>query len=200
MSDAALGKRAKAAHIWEKEQHEWYVEPRWTSVRLFEVERFDGPVCDPCCGGGNILASAALSGHEAYGYDVVDRGSAHFRARRDFLSDGVMAANIVTNPPFDQIDQFAAQALRMAERKVAMICPTRRLNAAGKWLAATPLYRVWMLTPRPSMPPGAEFHRLAALGKEPSGGTMDFCWLVWLRGFEGAPTINWLHRDEGPIA
>lgn len=195
MTDIAPGKKSKASHIWEKAEHEWYVEPLWTSARLFDVEMFDGPICDPCCGGGNVLASALEAGHAVDGYDVVDRGCPHLTSTRDFLTSALPAANFVTNPPFEQIDQFALHALRLAHRKVAMICPTRRLNAAGRWLAGTPLYRVWMLTPRPSMPPGAEFQRLQALGKEPSGGTMDFCWLVWLRGYEGSPEIRWLHRD-----
>lgn len=187
--------RHRASHIWEREKNEHYVEPLWTSRRLFDVERFDGPVYDPCCGLGNILTSASASGLAVDGSDIVDRGSEHMSGMQNFLTSVRPVANIATNPPFDQIEDFALHAVRLAERKVAMICPTRRLNAAGRWLSQTPLYRVWMLTPRPSMPPGAEYLRLQALGKEPSGGTIDFAWLVWLRGYEGAPTINWLHRD-----
>lgn len=186
---------AKNAHIWEREKDEHYVEPLWTSRRLFEVERFDGPVYDPCCGLGNILTSALAAGLAVDGRDVVDRGCEHMSGIQDFLTAVRPVANIATNPPFDLIEEFALHALSLAERKVAMVCPTRRLNAAGRWLSRTPLYRVWMLTPRPSMPPGPEYLRLKALGKEPSGGTMDFAWLVWLRGYEGAPSINWLHRD-----
>lgn len=196
MSDVIENRRERASYIWHRDQHEHYVEPGWTSRRLFDVERFDGPICDPCCGFGNVLDSAAAAGHPTVGYDVVDRGSRHFDAPRDFLTTSSPRANIITNPPFDRFDAFALHALALAERKVAMICPTRRLNAAGKWLAKTPLYRIWMLTPRPSMPPGTEYARLQAFGKEASGGTVDYCWLVWLRGFEGKPTIEWLHRDR----
>jgi hypothetical protein len=44
---------------------------------------------------------------------------------------------------------FALHALSLATAKVAMIFPVARLNAAH-WLRATPLRRVWLLTPRPS--------------------------------------------------
>jgi hypothetical protein len=57
-----------------------------------------------------------------------------------------------------------------------------------KW----PLRRVWLLTPRPSMPPG---HVIAA-GETPGGGKMDFCWLVFEHQLSGIPQIGWLHRDE----
>jgi hypothetical protein len=70
-----------------------------------------------------------------------------------------------------------------------MICLTRRLNAAH-WLKNLPLRCVWLLTPRPSMPPGAWI----AAGNKPGGGTQDFCWLVFVRGYKGRREINWLHR------
>lgn len=55
----------------------------------------------------------------------------------------------------------------------------------------TPLRRVWMMTPRPSMPPG---HVITAGGKI-TGGKMDYCWLVWEAGYEGEAEIKWLRRD-----
>ena len=78
----------------------------------------------------------------------------------------------------------------MLSGEVAMICLTRRLNAAH-WLQALPLRRIWLLTPRPSMPPGSVILR----GEKPGGGKMDFCWIVFEQGYEGRPEIGWLHRD-----
>jgi hypothetical protein len=43
--------------------------------------------------------------------------------------------------------------LELVPGKIAMIWLARRLNAA-RWLQDTPLARVYLLTPRPSMPPG----------------------------------------------
>ncbi len=103
--------------------------------------------------------------------------------------------NIVTNPPFDNARQFALHALKLVARKVAIIFPTARLNAA-KWLNATPLARIWFLTPRPSMPPG---HVIAA-GEKPGGGKTDFVWLVFDRGHNGNPTFGWLHRERAPAS
>lgn len=197
MSDVVEGRRPEASHRWAKEEHEWYTEPLWIGRRLFEVERFDGLVCDPCCGLGNMLAGAEAAGLPTVGYDLIDRGAPHLEETRDFLSSSDRFPNIIGNPPFELGKEFALHALSLADRKVAFVFPLRRLPAAWKWLKATPLYRVWLLCPRPSMPPGHEYLRLQALGKEPSGGKQDFVILTWLKGYEGAPTIADLHRDGG---
>lgn len=180
-------KRAENSHIWEREEHEHYVEPEWCSQRLFEVEKFDGVIHDPCCGFGRIPRSAHAAGYNATFDDIVDRGMGLVS---DFLSNETRRENIVCNPPFDIFKDFASHALKVAERKIAMIWLVRTLPAA-RWLAQTPLKRVYLLTPRPSMPPG---HVISA-GEKPGGGKQDFCWLVWEQGFAGSPTFGWLHRD-----
>jgi hypothetical protein len=180
------------AHIWERAAGEFYCEPPWCSGRLFEEETFDGGIYDPCCGFGTIVIEALKRGLTAYGSDLVHRGWDSTRTPHDFLAPSVEShANIVCNPPFDVAPQFAAAALARTERKVAMIFPTPRLNAA-RWLRATPLMRIWLLTPRPSMPPGTTI----VAGQKPGRGKKDFCWLIWQRGHVGAPEISWLHRDK----
>lgn len=181
------------AHVWEREANEHYVEPFWCSERLFEEERFPGLIFDPCCGFGRIPESAKKAGYSAIGTDLVDRGYRDLFGTCDFTTAKRIIPqvfSIVCNPPFDIAPAFALRALETDARKVAMIFPTARLNAAH-WLRGTPLARVWLMTPRPSMPPG---HTIAA-GKKPGGGKMDFCWLVWEAGFSGDPTVKWLRRD-----
>ena len=182
------------AHIWTREELGFYVEPEWCSERLFAVEKFAGAIWDPACGLGRITEAARRIGYTTYATDIVDRGYRHFRGCIDFLEyDRPHANNVVCNPPFDQCDRFVRQALNQTSPngKVAMIWLVRRLNAA-RWLADTPLARVYLLTPRPSMPPG---HVILA-GEKPQGGTEDFCWLVFSHKHKGGPpTLHWLHRD-----
>ena len=45
------------------------------------------------------------------------------------------------------------------------------------------------------MPPGEKF---LADGGKANGGKADFCWLVFDKGYQGEPFVNWLHRD-GPV-
>lgn len=185
-------KRVLKAHIWEREENEHYVEPEWVSRRLFEEEDFTPGIWDPCCGFGTIPKSAIARGLYGIGTDIVDRGYADLASLNDFLTmDRGRSPNIVCNPPFNIADQFALHALKLAD-KVAMVFPTARMNAAH-WIKGTPLRRVWLMTPRPSMPPGY----VIARGEKPGGGKMDYCWLVWERGYQGEPELRWLRRDGG---
>lgn len=185
------GRKPENSHIWEREEHEHYVEPEWCSKRLFEVERFEGLIWDPCCGFGRIPEAARIAGYGTLATDIVDRGYDRMTTPTDFLtfkSGGIY--NIVCNPPFDVFQKFAEHALASDAPKVAMIWLVRTLPAA-RWLRETPLARILLLTPRPSMPPG---HTITA-GEKPGGGKQDFCWLVWDKAHTGPASIGWLHRD-----
>jgi hypothetical protein len=192
--------RERNSHIFDKEQRGHYVEPAWVSRRLFEVERFYGEIYDPACGWGTILKAATDRGLDVIGSDIVDRRRHHLGKKffkNDFLKNqpaAGVAGSIICNPPFDHVEEFCRSAVATGAPKVAMICLTRRLNAAH-WLQALPLKRIWLLTPRPSMPPGAWI----TAGNKPGGGTQDFCWLVFARGFSGELTVRWLHRDGAKV-
>lgn len=193
------------AHQFERQAEDHYCEPVWVDDVLFRNEAFFGPVHDPAAGFGRIPAAARRAGHQATGSDIVHRGFEGVRIENFLdLASGRRFQNIVTNPPFDKIEEFAEQACRVTDGKVAIISPIRRLPAAGSWLSRLPLIQVWFLTPRPSMPPGHVVMAYAAKGKEPGGGKEDFCWLV----FETHParrtaritaSVGWLHRDKGRL-
>jgi hypothetical protein len=183
-----LQPRRLRAHLWARERFSHYVEPGWVARRLFDVEHFDGGLHDPACGFGRIVQAAWEIGLDATGADIVDRGFGDTGI--DFLTDTTPRTNICCNPPFNIVRKFIAHALEVTTGKVAAIMPVPRLNAAH-WLQDTPLARVWLLTPRPSMPPG----HVIARGEKPGGGKEDFAWLVWIRDYAGSPRLGWLHRD-----
>jgi hypothetical protein len=196
--------KRRRSHIFEKAKHGHYVEPSWVSERLFEVERFGPLIYDPACGWGTITKAAINVGYKAQGSDIVDRKRHHLGSafvKNDFLRNGrpftFTEFSIVCNPPFDHVEEFCRVACKSGATKVAMICLTRRLNAAH-WLRELPLSRVYLLTPRPSMPPGSYLRA----GKAAGGGTQDFCWLVFEPKRSGFPTpeLFWLHRDAQATA
>lgn len=182
--------RKKKSLLWERDTNDWYVEPEWCSVRLFEAEAFEGRIWDPACGSGRILKAAKALGLPCIGTDLIGRGCG---GRRDFMKAQTRSANIVSNPPFGIAMQFVSRALELADRKVAMLLPANWVQGdkRGRWLAGSPLRRVWFISPRPSMPPGAAI----AAGERPGNGTTDYAWFVWLKGYDGYPEIRWLHRD-----
>jgi hypothetical protein len=196
--------RAKSlrAHIWDREPQGHYVEPHWCSARLFEQEHFGPPgslLFDPACGWGRILKSAAATGYTVFGADIVDRLDREMLGRIPFATGDFLerrpvpaVSAIVCNPPFDHIDAFCERALEIATFKVAILVPLRRLPDAH-WLARLPLETTWLLTPRPSVPPGTYI----TAGHKPGGGSQDFCWLVFRkRLFAWTPRLRWLHRDQ----
>lgn len=182
-----MAKKEIAAHKFDRDENDHYCEPHWVDDRLFQVEKFQGPILDPCAGWCRIPAAAREAGYKVIGSDIVDRrGSSP--GWTDFLFDGSFrvydflalgndeifnwwrqANSIIANPPFDLFEDFVGRALAMMFKfreggdKVAFIWQTRRLNAAH-WLRAMPLRRIWYLTPRPSMPTG-EFILAAGRGK-----------------------------------
>ncbi|TVR06660.1 MAG: hypothetical protein EA385_15190 [Salinarimonadaceae bacterium] len=214
MSD--LVTRPRNSNIWERESDDFYMEPQWTSVRLFQTRTFRPgmTVLDPACGTGSIVKAACEAGMHGLGSDIVPRWLARpgsgIYLESNFLaptlSEGGWPARqtpgwqfpdaIVSNPPFKHAQWFAELALERAVSIVALLLPTKWLHGAtrAKWLSTTPLHRVWLLTPRPSMPPG---HVILEGGKAGSG-TVDFAWMVWLKGYDGAPQIGWLNRDVRP--
>jgi hypothetical protein len=185
--------RTRNSHIWARDPNDWYVEPEWCSLRLFQEEKCEGAISDPACGRGTIVISALKSGLCAAGSDLVDRGFDSTLTPCDFLLTDIRAVNIVSNPPFDLAAKFVEKALKLAERKVAMLLPAIWVQGdkRSRWLQSTPLRRVYFITPRPSMPPG----QVVEAGGKPGNGTTDYAWFVWLRGYDGAPEVRWLRRD-----
>lgn len=187
-------KTTKLSHAWDRYPDDFYVEPEWCSKRLFAVEPFEDEILDPACGLGRIVAAGRAAGHTISGGDIVQR-SPFCSSVGDFLSSPIRrVANFVSNPPFQHADAFVEAALARATRKVAMLLPANwdHSDKRGRWVETTPLYRVYMLTPRPSMPPGP----VIEAGIPPGGGTKDFSWFVWLKGYEGPVTRHWLRKVE----
>jgi hypothetical protein len=196
---SAIGVKVKTprlAHNFERDEHDWYVEPHWCPRRLFEEEDFDGEILDPACGWGRIVRAAIDAGYPARASDIIVRPSGdaavdRLKREANFRDCDGPAVNIVCNPPYRVYPTFAQHALQLARRKVALIFPVARLNAAH-WIAGAPLRRIWLMSPRPPMPPGSYLEA----GHKPGGGRVDFCWLVFDHGYAGEAEVRWLHRDK----
>ena len=177
--------RPLKAHIWGRSDDEWYVEPVFVSDALFAVEKFDGGIWDPACGQGNILLAAIAAGHkDILGSDTVQRGriSKRLWTIKDFLNcRRLLFPNIVTNPPFGRAilaEKFIRHAISLKPQKLAVFVDSRFLfgmaRSAGLFSEFPPA-RVWLITPRPSCPPGVYLEA----GNKAGGGTADYCWLIW---------------------
>lgn len=197
--------RAKEAHVWERDPLDWYVEGERVTEQLLSVERFDGPVHDPCCGGGNIVRTLLRHGCEATGSDVVDRAGSPpwFFGVHDFLTEpNGRFYNYVMNPPYfggKGTEAFIRAALPLVLGKLCVFVDRRFLT--GRRRAQTlyrdhPPTRVWEISPRPSCPPGAWL----AAGNKAGGGTADYCWLVWDKTAppNAGTALGWLSEIPKP--
>lgn len=189
--------KKKNSHLWDRHPEDFYVEPHWCSRRLFQSETFEGMIHDPACGRGRILAEAVKSGYPAYGSDLVARGGAG--GVRNFLDSSVMYDNIVCNPPFGLCSKhpypFVAHAILHTRRKLALLLPLVWAGGAKRsvFLRETPLSKILVLAPRPSMPPGP----VIEAGIAPGGGKKDYAWFIWDKvGLPESPRFGWLVRDE----
>lgn len=192
--------RKRDSSLWQREADDWYVEPPWVSLRLFEEETFNGSICDPACGGGNIIRSAQAHGFYQFPMDIIERDETLGCEIVDWLQPwSRQFDNIVSNPPFKLCDDrktathpFVQRCLERARSKVALLLPANWIqgDARSRWLETTPLLRVWFISPRPSMPPG----QIIEAGLSPGNGTTDYAWFVWLMGYDGRPEVRWLRK------
>lgn len=204
---ASLASSAKYLACLAPFEHEHFVEEPWVSRRLFEARGFKmtclgGAVLDPAAGFGNIVQSARGAGLEALGSDLAQRAPGIY-GEIDFLSGHYLRPfpgrqlSIVCNPPFSHIRAFTEKALAIADHVVAILAPTRRLNAAGAWLQALPLTEILYVTPRPSMWPGPIYRQRVDAGLKLGNGREDVCWLIFEKGRAYEGRAGWLHRDGG---
>lgn len=184
---------ASERHPWD-----WYVEQAWVTHRLLdmlpELER-DVVYLDPACGLCTIPQALVDRGFSAFGTDIATRtDSALFLAEHNFLGDQAQlleAANglsIFMNPPFSYQDgklvrglaeAFVRRALAIATHKVAVLLPLKWLASAGRQRLFSEFPpSVYILSERPSMPPG---DKIAAIGARSAHkrGKVDYMWLVW---------------------
>ncbi len=180
----------------ERHPWDWYVEQQWVTERLLDSAPIDRDVLalDPCCGGGNIVRALRSRDMDAFGTDLFDRGAPHFVGEHDFLGDqrGLFEAggplSIFFNPPFSYQDGRLTRALAERMCRRALEIATHQVGALLplKWLASEGRYRlftehtpagVYVLTERPSMPPG---DKIEDLGRNAyARGKIDYMWVLW---------------------
>lgn len=168
---------------------------------LARAEGFTGSIHDPACGQGHIPAALGALGYLATGTDLINRapGSPWFLGCADFLDPngpGLCGArNMMSNPPYFRgagLEAFIMRGLALATGKVAVFCEARFLfgvRRAKRFHRINPPDRIWLITPRPSCPPG-EF---LAAGGQAKGGKQDCVWMVWDER-EGQARTGWLTK------
>lgn len=168
-----------------------YFTPAWVTEALLTVERFPGPILDPCAGDGGILD--ALGTVDCHGADIESPSvpRADIVIRDFFANDPIPAfASIITNPPYGSRGTLAVAFIRRSLQltkpvfgKVAMLLRVdfdsakNRREIFGDHPAFAGKYT---LTQR---------IRWVNLPQSDSGPTDNHAWFVW----------DWRRADAGRV-
>ena len=184
---AGRSSRASAA-----DDLDFYPTPPWATRAL--LERLPGDlskqtVWEPACGRGDMVRVLASRFKKVIATDIEPRGCG---SQLDFLTceSGVKVDWIITNPPFNQAENFALRALRFHQvRNLALLVRTVWLHGGGRYerlFAPRPPSIVYLFCERPAMLRG-RLERKATT-------TTDYAWVVWCDDYPPAPgpVVKWI--------
>jgi len=189
---------------YEKSPFDFYVEQQWVTEALIAMEgiivgdREWGTIWDPACGSGNVLRAFSYAiGKDTWSTDVQFRGfAAHgifqeidFTGSLEFVRSAAPKKrySIVSNTPYSYkrgiLEAFIRRAMELDAEKVAFLMPVARQAGENRQslFEEFPPARIYVLSERPSMPPGAQ---IEAMGdKAYKRGKVDFMWVLWDRRY-----------------
>lgn len=178
-----------AQRIEPKDSLDFFPTPPWATRALCEwIAPVDQTsVWEPACGKGDMSNALDDYFYPVYSSDVVDYGWAH--DCKDFLDikDHKTFDWIITNPPFNLADNFASQALRLANEGVALLVRTSFLEGIGRYkklYSITPPTDILQFTERVPMHKG----RLLAKGSTATA----YCWVVWRKNELAGTRFHWI--------
>lgn len=167
-----------------RDEYDFYVEEKWVTRKLLEVEKFweSEYILDPCSGSENIVNTI-----DGWGYTRPDSMDIVQRANQDYVEDFLQTDEIwessqglpfslVFNPPYRQAKKFIEHSLKFYTHKVCALVRLDFLASQERYDLNKTVNRVWILSKRPSMPPGEAYLRGEV---EAKGGQHDYCWMVW---------------------
>jgi hypothetical protein len=190
---------------------DFYETPAAAIASLLALEKFSKKIWEPSCGRGAISKPLEAAGYSVELSDLVDRGchtaDGELARVEDFLQTQKRKGatpDIVTNPPFGIVNEYAAHALRVHKpRKMALLLNFNAFCGVANadrnfWLDEQPPARMLVFSRRLPM-----MHRDGYAGQE-AGSQMNCAWFIWERGpsgnYEGptiASRVDWRDHYEG---
>jgi hypothetical protein len=164
---------------------DFFPTPSWATFALIDNEQFKGEIWECACGDGAMSRVLEKSGHKVISSDLFDRG--YGEVGLDFTTTSRVAANIITNPPYNAAEAFVAHGLSKATNKFALLLRLAFLegaNRANTIFKSNPPSRVWVFSERITFYPS---------GVEPKGsGTTAYAWFVWDKAAAAGTELLWL--------
>jgi len=169
---------------------DFYATPPPAVEALLEVEKFSQTILEPAVGMGHIAKVLEEHGYSIIGRDIKDYGYKETRVKDFLSSDKIIPWDIVTNPPYELADEFIKKAMDLLKpgRKMAMFLKVMFIQSKQR----KALFEIY---PPKVMYVICSRVRGGKNGEFPEGyygGAVQYCWLVWEKGFTGDPVIKWI--------
>ena len=179
----------------EREVNDYYATPSSAVEMLLELENFSKSIMEPACGQGHIAEVLKSHGYTVCATDLVNRGYGIWGV--DFFNiNEPTDMDIITNPPYSMAKEFVEHAMEIVTdgHKVAMFLKLTFLEGQGRreLFRKYPPKIVYVSTSRIGCAKNGEFKK-DKNGNLKADSAVAYCWYVWQKGFNGAPTLKWFN-------
>lgn len=178
----------------EREANDYYAtDPRTIDCLLQKVD-LPHVILEPSCGAGHLSKRLEELGHKVYSYDKIDRGYGEVQDYffRETLPDDCSC--ILTNPPYKYATEFVLKSLELLPEggMCCMFLKTTFLEGKTRWekiYRTQPPFKVLQFSCRTSCAKNGDF-------KNYRSGAVAYAWFIWVKGFKGLPTIDWISEQQ----
>ena len=182
----------------DRVEDDFYATPEGAIKDILDREILNGSILEPACGEGHIskLLKEYYPTSEIISTDLIqrdDKFNIGVQGNIDFLTYDYNRKfdNVITNPPFNLVQEFIERALQLSNNKVIMFAKIQLLEGTKRreMFDNTPLKYVYVFSKRQN--PLRNGSPTDEKGK-PWASTMYFAWFVWEQGYISEPIIRWL--------
>lgn len=177
---------------------DFYVTPEWAVEAFLDCYTIptNRTILEPCCGNGAISKVLERQGYNVSSSDIVGRGYGAVIDCRDIT---ISRGSLITNPPYNIIDDIFPHLYRLADVELCLLLRTAFLEGGERYdtiFRHTPPTKILTFSERVTM------YKNGYKGKL-KGGTTCYSWFVWQKPKErypSRPILSWIPPGYKPNA
>lgn len=170
----------------KKQNADFYVTPSYVIEALLNREKFIGTIFEPCCGSGSIIKTLKnLTNNKIIGCDI--NGNKYGYNQANFLDRTKSMANIVTNPPYNQVLSIIQHSLNLYNKKMAFLIRLAFVETQKRYnliFKNNLPYKIYVFSKR------IDFRPTSITG---IGGGLITAWLVWHKNYQKTTYLEWIN-------
>lgn len=172
----------------ERANLDYYATPPEMAIELIKLEPELNNIWEPACGEGHLAKVFEEKGILGKATDIINRG---YGKTQDFLlCYDIWNGDIVTNPPYNQAQEFVEHALNLINEnnKVCMFLKLTFLEGKKRkrLFEKKCLKHVYISTSRVNCACNGEFN-------DKTSSAVAYAWFVFEKGYIGDPIIKWFN-------